>query len=86
MEPFYHTQSFSRHSLLVFPVLLSRNSVSKRSKILGVLRNYPEGIWKTIQCAGALCARSNFIGACLGAMYGIENIPIEWIERVEGME
>ena len=49
-------------------------------------QNYAEGIRETIRCAGALCARSNFIGACLGAKYGIEDIPIEWIERVEGME
>jgi len=49
-------------------------------------QNYAEGIRETIRCAGALGARSNFIGACLGAKYGIEDIPIEWIERVEGME
>ena len=32
----YHTQSFSAYSLLVFPVLLSRNSVLKRSQILSL--------------------------------------------------
>ena len=50
------------------------------------MKNYPGGIREIIQCAGALSARSNFIGACLGANHGIEDIPIEWIERVEGME
>ena len=49
-------------------------------------QSYAEGIRETIRCAGALCARSNFIRACLYAKYGIEDIPIEWIERVEGME
>merc|ERR1711997_51058 len=49
-------------------------------------KSYEEGIRENIRSAGALCARSNFIGACLGAKFGIENIPIEWIERIEGME
>jgi len=48
--------------------------------------SYAEGIRNTIRAAGALCARSNFVGACLGAKYGIQGIPIEWIERIEGME
>ena len=56
--------------------------------VLSFLENiYPfEGIRNTIKAAGALCARSNFVGACLGAKYGIQGIPIEWIERIEGME
>ena len=58
------------------------------SSLVSIIRaqNYAEGIRETIRCAGALCARSNFIGACLGAKYGIQNIPLEWIERIEGME
>jgi len=58
------------------------------SSLVSIIRaqNYAEGIRETIRCAGALCARSNFIGACLGAKYGIQNIPFEWIERIEGME
>ena len=58
------------------------------SSLVSIIRaeSYAEGIRETIRCAGALCARSNFIGACLGAKYGIQNIPFDWIERVEGME
>lgn len=58
------------------------------SSLVSILRakSYPDGIRETIHCAGALCARSNFIGACLGAKYGIENIPRDWIEKVDGIE
>jgi len=58
------------------------------SSLVTIIRakNYAEGIRETIRCAGALCARSNFIGACLGAKFGIQSIPVEWIEKVDGME
>lgn len=58
------------------------------SSLVSIMRakSYPDGIRETIRCAGALCARSNFIGACLGAKFGIEGIPQVWIERVEGIE
>ena len=35
---------------------------------------------------GDSCSRATVIGACLGAKFGIEGIPIEWIDRVDGME
>jgi len=58
------------------------------SSLVTIIRakDYAEGIRETIRCAGALCARSNFIGACLGAKFGIQSIPVEWIEKVDGME
>jgi len=37
--------------------------------------------------AGGDCnARANFIGACLGAKFGVEGIPMEWIEKVTDVE
>ena len=58
------------------------------SSLVSIIRakNYADGIRETIYCAGALGARSNFVGAVLGAKYGIESIPNEWISRVEGIE
>ena len=35
---------------------------------------------------GDCCSRATVIGACLGAKFGIEGIPIEWIDRVDGIE
>jgi len=49
-------------------------------------QNYAEGIRETIHSSGALCARSNYVGACLGAKFGIQGIPMEWMERVEGVD
>jgi len=37
--------------------------------------------------AGGDCnARANFIGACLGVKFGVEGIPMDWIEKVLGVE
>lgn len=34
-------------------------------------------------CSGG---RANFIGACYGAKYGIDGIPIEWLKKVNNIE
>ena len=39
-----------------------------------------------IHFSGDCCSRATVIGACLGAKFGIEGIPIEWIDRVDGIE
>ena len=39
-----------------------------------------------INFSGDCCSRATVIGACLGAKFGIEGIPIEWIDRVDGIE
>ena len=49
-------------------------------------QSYDEGIKETIFCGGDSCSRSNVVGACLGAKFGIANIPIEWIAKVDGIE
>lgn len=58
------------------------------SSLVSILRakSYEDGVRDTIRNAGALCARSNFVGACLGAKFGLEGIPMEWLSRVEGVE
>jgi len=48
----------------------------------------PDYVWavrKNILAGGDCNARANFMGACLGAKFGIEGIPIEWIEKVDGI-
>ena len=47
-------------------------------------KSYEEGIRENIRSAGALCARSNFIGACLGAKFGIENSSLWLIHNLPG--
>ena len=49
-------------------------------------KSYADAIRETIICGGDCCARSILIGACLGAKFGIENIPREWIMKVENIE
>jgi len=48
----------------------------------------PDYVWavrKNILAGGDCNARANFMGACLGAKFGIEGIPMEWIEKVDGI-
>ena len=49
-------------------------------------QSYAAAIRETILCAGDSCSRSNLIGACLGAKFGIQNIPEDWMGKVEGIE
>jgi len=35
-----------------------------------------------ILAGGDNCSRGVFVGAFLGAKYGIDEIPVEWIEKV----
>lgn len=32
---------------------------------------------------GCNCSRVSFIGACLGAKYGLDSIPLEWIKKTD---
>ena len=61
---------------------------SFQSSLVSIIKanSYEEAIRETILCGGDCCSRSNLIGACLGAKFGIERIPIEWIEKVDGIE
>ena len=35
---------------------------------------------------GSCCSRLIFVGACLGAKYGIDGIPREWIDKTTAAE
>ena len=61
---------------------------SFQSALVSILEatSYADAVRETILCGGDCCARSNLIGACLGAKFGIQNIPIEWIKKVDDIE
>ena len=53
---------------------------------------YADTIRKVIKVGGCNCSRANFVGACLGAIYGIQienepstahGIPMEWILKTD---
>ena len=48
--------------------------------------SYAGAIRETILSGGDCCSRSNLIGACLGAKFGIQNIPFEWLNQVDDIE
>jgi len=48
--------------------------------------DFVSAIRKNILAGGDCNARANFIGACLGAKFGVEGIPMDWIEKVTGIE
>jgi len=44
-------------------------------------QSYSEAVRKTIIAGGCNCSRAFFIGAMLGAKYGVEGIPTDWIDK-----
>lgn len=47
--------------------------------------DYVQGVRGNILAGGDCCARANYMGAVFGAKYGIEAIPMEWIEKVSNI-
>merc|ERR1719433_2076145 len=43
--------------------------------------SFPEAVRKTILAGGCNCSRAFFIGSMLGAKYGVEGIPLDWMEK-----
>jgi len=48
--------------------------------------SYAEAVRLNITGGGCNSSRANLIGACFGAKYGIEGIPLEWVKKVHGIE
>ena len=44
--------------------------------------DYVTAVRRNILAGGDCCSRANYIGAVLGAKFGVEAIPMEWIEKV----
>jgi len=47
--------------------------------------DYVTAVRTNILAGGDCCSRANYIGAVLGAKFGVEAIPMEWIEKVHGI-
>uniref|UniRef100_A0A8C4I4B9 Crystallin J1C n=1 Tax=Dicentrarchus labrax TaxID=13489 RepID=A0A8C4I4B9_DICLA len=49
----------------------------------GVLtaKHYEQAVRDTMICGGCTCSRGSFIGACLGAQVGLEEIPASWTSK-----
>jgi ADP-ribosylglycohydrolase len=45
-------------------------------------RGYREAVRDEILAAGDNCSRVSFIGACLGAKYGLDSIPEDWLGKL----
>ena len=48
--------------------------------------SFQDAVRKTIIAGGCNCSRSFFIGAMLGAKYGIEGIPEDWMEKTKNID
>lgn len=63
-----------------------------QSSLLGLLtvRSFTEGIRRNIVAGGCNCSRANFLGAVLGAAYGLDEpngIPLDWLAQTDrGLE
>jgi len=49
-------------------------------------QSYTEAVRKTIIAGGCNCSRAFFIGAMLGAKYGVEGIPADWMEKTKNID
>ncbi|KAG2461635.1 CRJ1C protein, partial [Polypterus senegalus] len=56
-----------------------------QAAVHGVLtaNTFEEGIRNTMRCGGCSCSRGSFIGACLGAQYGLSGIPDSWKSKTD---
>ncbi|KAJ8270332.1 hypothetical protein GJAV_G00113110 [Gymnothorax javanicus] len=54
----------------------------------GVLtaHEFSQAVRDTMQCGGCTCSRSSFIGACLGAQFGLQGIPNSWKSKTHKYE
>ncbi|XP_066936201.1 crystallin J1A-like [Clytia hemisphaerica] len=48
--------------------------------------SFVDAVRLNIRAGGCNCSRSNLIGACYGAKYGIDGIPIDWLKKVKNIE
>ena len=59
-----------------------------QSALLGLATcgSFKEGVRRNLLAGGCNCSRANFLGACLGAAYGLgaeHGIPLEWVEKTD---
>ena len=63
-------------------------TISFQSSLVSIIgaTSYSEAIRETILCGGDSCTRGFLIGACLGAKFGIQSIPEDWLRKVDGIK
>lgn len=49
-------------------------------------RDYKGPVREVILAGGCNCSRLGFVGACLGAKFGLDSIPVEWIKKTFAAE
>ena len=45
--------------------------------------DYVSSVREVMVAGGCNCSRLGLVGSCLGAQYGIEAIPREWMEKTD---
>ena len=55
------------------------------SSIIGAT-SYKDAIRENIMAGGDSCSRGLIIGAYLGAKFGIDGIPVDWLDKVDNIE
>ena len=45
--------------------------------------DYVTTVREAMKAGGWNCSRVSFIGACLGAKFGLSSIPLEWIQHTD---
>ncbi len=45
--------------------------------------DYVTTVRKVALAGGCNCSRVSLVGACLGARFGMEAIPMEWLEKTD---
>lgn len=48
--------------------------------------SFVDAVRLNMTAGGCSCSRSNLIGACYGAKYGIDGIPLDWLKKVKDIE
>ena len=45
--------------------------------------DYVTSVRRVMLVGGCNCSRVSLVGACLGAKFGLEAIPMEWLEKTD---
>ena len=61
---------------------------SFKSAYLAMLQtdSFVDAVRLNIIAGGCNCSRANFIGSCFGAKYGINAIPLDWLNKTRNIE
>ena len=79
------------HVHRIIKVSTNLHSITKSTDLPGSLqsavralldtKDYVTSVREVVLAGGCNCSRVSFIGACLGAKFGLDGIPVEWIKK-----